>query len=60
MVSPQISAHKTIKAIICGLGDRAYMTTKEEAFAAPLAFVDVGAFYDDYNGECPQVIQKNI
>jgi len=38
--------------------NRAYTTTKEEAFAAPLAFVDVGAFYDGQNGECPQFISE--
>ncbi|KAF8903325.1 hypothetical protein CPB84DRAFT_1774571, partial [Gymnopilus junonius] len=27
----------------------AYTTTKEEAFAAPLAFIDIGAFYDGQN-----------
>ena len=38
------------------------MTTKEEAFAAPLAFVDVTAFFDGHNGEWPpsQVIQRNM
>jgi hypothetical protein len=43
---------------ICELADRAYTTTKEEAFAAPLAFIDVRAFYDGHNGACPQVIQR--
>ena len=52
-----LSAHKTLN-LICRLADRAYATTEEEeAFSAPLVFVDVGAFYDSHNGErnahCP-------
>ena len=30
---------------------RAYTTTKEEAFSAPIAFLDVLAFYEGKNGE---------
>jgi len=31
---------------------RVYTTTKEEAFSAPLAFVNIGEFYDGHNAEC--------